>query len=255
MYFSNKDVNIFGDILFQINISKSDIDIMRTVFLNNIEGIIPYDAASFYIANNITNIVRPVYKYFSSNDMFDYESRHIKEDVMIPMLCNQKPFLYKFTDYTQNQHTKTLVYKNFMEPRNLHYTQGMNLTWNNSFLGIIVLFRSKETGNFNEKELFLLGQFQRQLSYNTYALINSIFLQDDSPAIVEMINTYGLTKREVDIVKILDYNVTNKEIADRLSISAETVKTHLKSIFRKLNLENRYQIYEILRSGESRLRL
>ena len=49
----------------------------------------------------------------------------------------------------------------------------------------------------------------------------------------------GLTHREIEVLKITALGVSNKEIADRLSISPQTVMTHLRSIFRKLDVTSR----------------
>ena len=52
----------------------------------------------------------------------------------------------------------------------------------------------------------------------------------------------SLTKRETEILSLLAFKgVTNKEIADKLYISENTVKTHLASIIRKMNVGNRQQ--------------
>jgi len=51
----------------------------------------------------------------------------------------------------------------------------------------------------------------------------------------------GLTNREQDILILLSRRLSNKEIAQRLSISPITVKTHTISIYRKLNVHNRRQ--------------
>jgi two-component system, NarL family, nitrate/nitrite response regulator NarL len=43
----------------------------------------------------------------------------------------------------------------------------------------------------------------------------------------------NLTQREVEIVQLIEKELSNKEIADRLFISERTVETHRKNIFRK----------------------
>jgi LuxR family transcriptional regulator, maltose regulon positive regulatory protein len=51
----------------------------------------------------------------------------------------------------------------------------------------------------------------------------------------------GLSPREVAIVELIAQGQSNKEIARRLGIAPETVKTHLKNIFAKLAVERRAQ--------------
>ena len=51
----------------------------------------------------------------------------------------------------------------------------------------------------------------------------------------------GLTLREHEVLGCLTKGWTNKEIAQTLFISEKTVKTHLNSIFRKLNVTGRLQ--------------
>jgi DNA-binding CsgD family transcriptional regulator len=48
-----------------------------------------------------------------------------------------------------------------------------------------------------------------------------------------------LTVMEWRILKLLGKGMSNKEIADELTISLNTLRTHLKNIYRKLNLPNR----------------
>jgi LuxR family maltose regulon positive regulatory protein len=50
-----------------------------------------------------------------------------------------------------------------------------------------------------------------------------------------------LTNREIEILMILAKGVSNNEIAKRLFISPETVKRHLSTIYRKLDVKNRHQ--------------
>lgn len=49
-----------------------------------------------------------------------------------------------------------------------------------------------------------------------------------------------LTRREAEIVSLIDAGLSNKEIAVRLSIEVSTVKNHVHNILDKLQLHNRY---------------
>jgi DNA-binding CsgD family transcriptional regulator len=50
-----------------------------------------------------------------------------------------------------------------------------------------------------------------------------------------------LTRRELQVLAVLAEGETNARIAERLVVSEDTVKTHVKSILRKLGLHNRSQ--------------
>ena len=50
-----------------------------------------------------------------------------------------------------------------------------------------------------------------------------------------------LTPRETEVLLLIADGMNNKEIADELYISEKTVKNHVSSIFRKLNVSDRTQ--------------
>lgn len=51
----------------------------------------------------------------------------------------------------------------------------------------------------------------------------------------------SLTKRELEVLKLLAVGMYNKEVAERLEISERTVKNHVSNIFKKLEVADRTQ--------------
>ncbi|HCG7970346.1 TPA: helix-turn-helix transcriptional regulator [Vibrio parahaemolyticus] len=63
----------------------------------------------------------------------------------------------------------------------------------------------------------------------------------ESNNVVEPAIEVELTRREIQVLKMLKEGGSNMEIADSLFISEHTIKSHLYNIFRKLEVKNRTQ--------------
>ena len=57
----------------------------------------------------------------------------------------------------------------------------------------------------------------------------------------------GLSAREIDVLHSINHGLTNAAIATQLYVSVSTVKTHVSSILRKLDANNRVQALAIAR--------
>jgi DNA-binding NarL/FixJ family response regulator len=55
-----------------------------------------------------------------------------------------------------------------------------------------------------------------------------------------------LTKRELQVMELLADGSSNREIAEKLIISENTVKNHIRNILDKLKLKNRYQVANLV---------
>lgn len=49
----------------------------------------------------------------------------------------------------------------------------------------------------------------------------------------------GLTRRQIEIMSLMDKGLSNQEIADILYISKATVKTHINQLFKTFQVNNR----------------
>ena len=56
-----------------------------------------------------------------------------------------------------------------------------------------------------------------------------------------------LTEREREVAQLVAAGLRNREIAEKLFISEETVKSHIRSIFNKTNIDRRSRLVELLK--------
>jgi DNA-binding NarL/FixJ family response regulator len=63
----------------------------------------------------------------------------------------------------------------------------------------------------------------------------------------------GLTRREQQLIPLIGRGLTNKEIAMQLSLSEETVKSHVHRILRKVGVEDRLGVFEACQAGTAML--
>ena len=58
-----------------------------------------------------------------------------------------------------------------------------------------------------------------------------------------------LSKRETEIIKMISEGKKRNEIADELFIELETVKTHIKNIYSKLNVNSRSDALKVVKKN------
>ena len=68
-------------------------------------------------------------------------------------------------------------------------------------------------------------------------LLNQKLVEKES----DLDKLHSLTKREVQILKLIAEGLFNKEIGDRLNISERTVKNHVFNLFKKIGAADRTQ--------------
>jgi DNA-binding NarL/FixJ family response regulator len=61
-------------------------------------------------------------------------------------------------------------------------------------------------------------------------------------------NRLGLSRREQQLVGLIQQGLTNKEMASRLNLSEQTVKNHVHRMLRKVGAADRLSIVEVCRS-------
>jgi LuxR family transcriptional regulator of csgAB operon len=73
------------------------------------------------------------------------------------------------------------------------------------------------------------------------AVLSRCLADENSSDGADTISKAGLSPREIEVLALVAMGATNDEVADMLSVSPHTVKTHLYSIFKKIGVPSRLQ--------------
>jgi len=93
---------------------------------------------------------------------------------------------------------------------------------------------SQSIGQEKYVEIFPLGCKDEPRGFIIYLLDES-----DTCAKPDELRALGFTRRQTDIIRLLETGMTNGEIAIQLDISIRTVQNHLRVLYSKLNVHNR----------------
>lgn len=88
---------------------------------------------------------------------------------------------------------------------------------------------------FNFPALFYLARFLQRRSLERP-------FETSHPDMNSVLAPLGISPREVEIVDLILKGFSNKETADHLFISVDTVKKHSYNVYRKLGVQNRVQL-------------
>lgn len=88
-----------------------------------------------------------------------------------------------------------------------------------------------------KKAIYTVNNGEMYIQPKLSPLLNSKLLDRN----IDKSKISDLTKRELEILKLLAVGMFNKEIAVKLDISERTVKNHISNIFKKINVADRTQ--------------
>ncbi len=137
---------------------------------------------------------------------------------------------------------------------NQHYLSNMNEYKTISFTQRIYLRHKKEYAAYYTTSMFIekrggivsLSVPLGDMSFNEKSIDHIL---DDISFVRKHVKHFSeLTKREKEVIFFWVQQYNNKEIASKLSISTNTVKTYKKQIYRKLDINQFHQLYRYARS-------
>jgi ATP/maltotriose-dependent transcriptional regulator MalT len=78
-----------------------------------------------------------------------------------------------------------------------------------------------------------------------------VVVRDPEPFAVsqDRLEAFGITPREHEILTLIAAGLSNREIAEKLFLSENTIKTHSSRLFEKLNARRRTQAVQIAKQS------
>lgn len=73
--------------------------------------------------------------------------------------------------------------------------------------------------------------------------VQPVIVQEGTPVTIDQqkIESLGISKREMEVLELIAQGLSNQEIAEKLFVSLNTVKTHSSNLFIKLDVKRRTQ--------------
>jgi len=146
----------------------------------------------------------------------------------------------------QRELMKTEFYNDFLAIDGLHYGINLFAYDHKDNIGDFRIWRKKGRENYDEKSIYILELikpyfcnamrnirlYENALNQDQYNKLNEVNIKN-------IMSQFSLTQREAQItLEILQGN-KDTEIAEKLYIAFSTLRTHIKHIFAKLEVNNR----------------
>lgn len=217
---------------FASTIAKPENNI-RSVILHELANQFGYDKSIFWIADDLGNLTDPVVHGLSDQTIYDYVDEFSKHDFLHPQkhlsLFRSQKALRLVEIVRPKEYEDSVYYQAFMAPNGFYDEMVISLINEKQMIGVIGLARDKQsTFEPQDSKRFKLMS----------KVISATFLHQyqEDPSL--------LSEREADVVALVKEGKTNREIAEKLFITHNTVKKHLQNIYRKYHVQNKVQLVQ-----------
>lgn len=231
---------------------------MRQKLLRELKKIVDFKFGIFslgamknrnvYLVDSVT--VSDFERSFEEEFLYLSETKYDRADYASWIFQIPESIVYRDSEIVDDElRKKTSYYKDYLLAYGLPNVAGISLVYEETFLGALTLYKNDKSGDFDEEDMFILRMLRPHLEKR---------LADDEETTVNnrknvsylLKSTYRMTSREVEIIRHVFHGKSNKEVAQELFITENTVKKHLNHIYEKVNVSNRSQLIQFLLNQE-----
>lgn len=246
--FTRAEIMIISDLISKIY-RFDDFDEMRLQTLKEINDIIPYDSASFYLASKTDDhiLTKPIGVGIEPSELQRYIDEFEDKDYTRWIFLSGNNIVYRESDlFPDSVREKQEYYKNIYINGHMYYSLQASISTNGMFQGVISLYRDRDKEEFSDGELFmveiLLKHFGNRINMELEKIEQKEINSKAYSSRYEFMEKYSLTKREIEILGLLMAGLETVAISENLGISENTLKKHATSIYKKLGISSRWEL-------------
>ena len=246
-----------SQMIYRINQCRS-YDEFSTTALSNLKGLIHFSKGMSFqaVRENGKNVLKNPRGLNAQNEITN-EDLHL-----------ERKYNPKWTDYfsapwsnvfryseisTTEEWENSLIYREVLKPQNLYYGLYTTLVFNDNALGALVLWRSKEEGDYSQRDLYIMDSLKNHLALKMASLTSDpIYCADYKECqnqLTAFSNRFHLTKRETEILHYIVTGKDNEEICQTAFISPSTLKKHIYNIYKKANVHNTAKLIQLFQGN------
>lgn len=249
---TKNDLYIFNTLIHHIYYCENN-ETMREQLMNKLNLFLPFDAASFYLSSyeDDQKLCSPLLynldEKFGENYLANYEHLDYSKGLMF----TGRSMVYRESDIIPDEKRVTTdYYQTFYAPYSFHDSLHLSIASDGRFLGILSLFKNKDKPNYNHDDIEKLGLFTAHLEARLARDLKQKHSSADKLSLNEASKQFKLTKRETCALRFLLDGLENEEICQRMFITNNTLKKHILNVYRKLDINNRVQLFKLIREKE-----
>ena len=218
---------------------------------DGLRGIIPFDH-SYTALNDQSDSHKSAFNYRSTDTDDELTALYANYYHAIDYLSwfyNQcLPRTIRSTDLMRPEVIEqSRIHQEWESRLGIFYTVTACIAADDILFGTISLMRSKEHGDFTDEEMRVLEEVNEHLCSRFRLVypngVNRFMMDCDADPIVA---AYSLSPREWEVACLLVKGISSVEIADKLSISRNTLKRHIANIYHKMGVSNEMQFFAAL---------
>ena len=240
------DFLLYNEIIYHLHTCHSLDDLKRTI-LAQIKFLIPYSYASLIVVN-IDPETREIHHsapFCLPESLTALEEAWIARDHQDESLwVSHAPesIVVRSSDLSGEGRLESAIFRDLYQPYNIYDTMSMNLAYDHQVMALLTLYRTRADGVFTDQEAFYLRAMARHINFAYAAMVRRETDRPEALTLEEATQTYGLTRRETEILGLVFQEQNNEEILAQLHISKNTLQKHLQNLYRKCGVCSRWDL-------------